>query len=46
MNLHASTTSRPLSLFKGPPKLHIGYFIATLHVGITFKVAISLQVLP
>ncbi len=46
MNLHASIASRPSSSFKGPPKLHIEYFIATLHVGIAFKVVISLQVLP
>jgi hypothetical protein len=45
MNLHAGSTSRPLSSFKGPPKLHIGYFKATLHVGIAFKVALLLQVL-
>jgi hypothetical protein len=29
-----------------PPKLHIGYFKATLLVGITFKVTFSLKVLP
>ncbi len=28
------------------PKLHIGYFEATLHVGIAFKVGLSLKVLP
>jgi hypothetical protein len=46
MNLHVGIASRPLSSLKGPPKLHIGYFIMTLHVGIAFKVAISLYVLP
>jgi len=46
MNLHAGITSRPWSSFKGAPKLHIGYFKATLHVGIAFKVALSLQILP
>jgi hypothetical protein len=45
MNLHASIAFRPWSSFKGPPKLHIGYFKATLHVGITVKVTLSLQVL-
>jgi hypothetical protein len=30
---------------KAPPKLHIGYFKATLHVGITFKVGLSFKVL-
>jgi len=45
MNLHAGIAFRPWSSFKGPPKLHIGYFKATLHVGIAFKVAFSLQVL-
>ncbi len=30
---------------KAPPKLHIGYFEATLHVGIAFKVGLSLKVL-
>ncbi len=44
MNLHASIASRPWSSFKGTPKLHIRYFEATLHVGITFKVALSPQV--
>jgi hypothetical protein len=28
------------------PKLHIGYFEATPHVAITFKVGLSLKVLP
>jgi hypothetical protein len=58
MNLHVGIASRPWSSFKVPPKLHIGYFKATLHVGITFKVKVhiimqyphtyllSLQVLP
>ncbi len=46
MNLHASIASRPWSSFKGAPKLHIGYFKTTLHVGITFKVAFSLHVNP
>jgi hypothetical protein len=31
---------------KVPPKLHIGYFKMTLHVGIAFKVELSLKVLP
>jgi hypothetical protein len=31
---------------KAPPKLHIIYFKATLHVGITFKVGLSFKVLP
>ncbi len=31
---------------KAPPKLHIGYFEANLHVGITFKVGLSFKVLP
>jgi hypothetical protein len=31
---------------KAPPKLHIGYFQTTLHVGIAFKVGFSLKVLP
>ncbi len=31
---------------KVPPKLHIGYFKSTLHVGIAFKVGLSLKVLP
>ncbi len=44
MNLHANITYRPWFAFKGAPKLHIGYFEATLHVGIAFKVALSLQV--
>jgi hypothetical protein len=30
---------------KEPPKLHIGYFETTLHVGIAFKVGLSLKVL-
>jgi hypothetical protein len=46
MNLHVGIASRPWSSFKGAPKLHIGYFKATLHVSITFKVALSLYVLP
>ncbi len=41
MNLHAGIASRPSYSFKGPPKLHIGYFVATLHVGIAFKVKVS-----
>jgi len=41
MNLHTGITSRPWSSFKGPPKLHIGYFQMTLHVGIVFKVALN-----
>jgi hypothetical protein len=45
MNLHACITCRPWSSFKGPPKLHFGYFKTTLHMGIAFKVALSLQVL-
>jgi hypothetical protein len=45
MNLHAGIASKPWSSFKGPPKLHIGYFKATLHASIAFKVALSLQVL-
>jgi len=45
MNLHAGIAFTPWSSFKGKPKLHIGYFKATLHVGIAFKVALSLQVL-
>jgi len=45
MNLHAGITFRPWSSFKDPPKLHIGYFKMTLHVGIAFKVVFSLQVL-
>jgi hypothetical protein len=45
MDLHASIASRPWSSFKGAPKLHIGYFKTTLHVGIAFKLALSLQVL-
>jgi len=44
MNLHLGVAFRPWSSFKGSPKLHIGYLKATLHVGITFKVALSLQV--
>jgi hypothetical protein len=43
MNLHASIAFKPWSSFKGPPKLHIGYFKATLHVGIVVKVALSLK---
>jgi hypothetical protein len=31
---------------KAPPKLHIEYFKVTLHVGIAFKVRLSLKVLP
>jgi hypothetical protein len=46
MNLHACIASRPWSSFKGAPKPHIEYFKATLNVGIAFKVAFSLQVLP
>ena len=45
MNLNVGIASRPWSSFKGAPKLYIGYFKATSHVGITFKVALSLQVL-
>jgi hypothetical protein len=30
---------------KAPPKLHIGYFEMTLHVGIAFKVWLSIKVL-
>ncbi len=45
MNLHAGIASRLWSSFKGTPELHIGYFKAILHVGITFKVALSVQVL-
>jgi hypothetical protein len=40
--LHVGIASRPWCSFKGAPKLHIEYFKATLHVGITFKVALSL----
>jgi len=46
MNLHASIASRPWFSFKSTPKLHIAYFKVTLDVGIAFKVALSLQVLP
>jgi hypothetical protein len=45
MNLHVGIVFRLWSSFKGPPKLHIEYFKMTLHVGIAFKVALSLQVL-
>jgi len=45
MNLHAGIASRCWSSFKGAPKQHIGYFKATLHVGIAIKVVLSLQVL-
>jgi hypothetical protein len=45
MNLHAGIASRPWSSFKGAPKLHIEYFEATPHVGIAFKVTLSLHVL-
>jgi len=38
--LHASIAFRPWSSFKDPPTLHIGYFKATLHVDIAFKVAL------
>jgi hypothetical protein len=31
---------------KAPPELHIGYFETTLHLGIAFKVGLSLKVLP
>jgi len=41
MILPVGITSRPWSSFKGAPKLHIGYFKASLHVSITFKVAFS-----
>jgi len=37
MKLHV-ITYRPWFSFKGSPKLHIGYFEMTLHVGIVFKV--------
>jgi hypothetical protein len=30
---------------KAPPKLHIEYFEATLHVSIAFKIGLSLKVL-
>ncbi len=46
MNLHVSIASRPRSSFKGAPKLHIGYFKTTLHVGFAFKVVLSLHVNP
>jgi hypothetical protein len=39
MILHVDIASRPWSSFKGAPKLQIGYFKMTLHVGNTFKVA-------
>ncbi len=45
MNLDINIASRPWFSFKGAPKLHIGYFKTTLHVGITFKVGPSLNVL-
>jgi hypothetical protein len=31
---------------KAAPKLHIGYFEVTLHVGIAFKVGLSFKDLP
>ncbi len=40
MNLHVGIASRPWSSFKGAPKLHIGYFKVTLHVGIAFRVKV------
>ncbi len=46
MNLHANIASMLWSSFKGAPKLHIGYFETTLHLGIAFEVALSLPVLP
>jgi hypothetical protein len=46
MNLHVGIASRPWSSLKGAHKLHIMYFKTTLHVGIAFKVVLSLQVLP
>jgi hypothetical protein len=42
MNLHVGIASKPWSSIKGPPKLNIGYFKMTLHVGIVFKVGPSL----
>jgi len=43
MNLHASI-NLGFHLHSKAPKLHIGYFEATLHVGITFKVGSSFKV--
>jgi hypothetical protein len=43
MNLHAYCIQALVSIER-PPKLHIGYFEMTLHMGIAFKVGSTPQV--
>jgi hypothetical protein len=45
MHLDVGIASRSWSSFNDAPKLHIGYFETTLHVGFAFKVGPSLNVL-
>ncbi len=44
IKLHANITFKRWSTLKNTPKLHIGYLKTTLHVGIAFKVGLSLKV--
>jgi len=44
MHLHVSIAYRLWFFIERPPKLDIGYFKMTLHVGIAFKVESTSQV--
>jgi len=43
-NLHVVITYKILVFIERPPKLHIGFFEMTLHVGIAFRVDYSPKV--